>query len=43
MARHQKDPLRSLSAEVVAYLETVSRSYNDRASRVARSWGLSLH
>jgi len=37
MTRHQKDPLRSLSAEAVGYLETVSRSYSDRASRVTRA------
>ena len=37
MTRHQKDPLRSLTAEEVEYLESVSRAYSDRASRVTRA------
>ncbi len=37
MAQHQKDPLRPLAADKVTYLESVSHSYSDRASRVTRS------
>jgi hypothetical protein len=37
MTRHQKDPLRPLTAEEVTYLESVSRSYSDSASRVIRA------
>jgi transposase len=37
MTRRQKDPLRRLTTEEREYLETVSRSYSDSASRVARA------
>ena len=37
MTRHQKHPLRSLTLEEQQYLEKVSRSQSESASRVTRA------